>query len=575
MESIEKQNNFSLENYLKELKDKEKVDIKFEEEYCDKDFIIEENQYGYYKAPSGIIDIFTIKNGRIYVKEFNEQKKITFEAQIDEDYNIKDFLNKEAICKGNEYNNDGYITYNGDFVNNKTKHFNGKEYNNGRLIFEGNFSYGERNKGEYYENGKLKYKGGFNNGKYDGEGEDYNNGQLIYKGNFKNGERNGRGVEYYDKIYKNEELKIEYEGEFKNNNRHGEGVIYDQTTGKKLYEGTFDEGYFRKGKEYDFEEKLVYEGMFNQNGKHDGSGAKFDPTTGEITCVGFFKNDKICNGIEKVEGKFKKHAFGYSIYGKGKVYKDYQLLYEGYLENDISNGQGKEYYVEEIDEGNMTELEIKNLQKKKPILFYEGNFYYDQKTGNGKLFDVNGKKIFEGFFNNNYLQCGVEYNDKGEVVYIGTFTDVTKHYSNNIYIDNCVGDKEIGITYNKNIAHLNELNKTSANNFIENTKTIGSTKWLRDFIKDSLKNNKETCTLKRDNETITFDKLTGDVKNNKEQVICNLYNISDERKQNLKKLREMINKKNNISLENKNKQIKHKNKKLLNTSVIVLDEKSI
>ena len=52
----------------------------------------------------------------------------------------------------------------------------GKEYGfNGRLIYDGEYSYGERN----------------------GKGKEYSNKRLIYEGEFFNGKRHGQGKEYY------------------------------------------------------------------------------------------------------------------------------------------------------------------------------------------------------------------------------------------------------------------------------------------------------------------------------------------------------------------------------------------
>ena len=54
----------------------------------------------------------------------------------------------------------------------------GKEYDDGRLIFEGEYLEGERN-------GKGK--------------EYYYDGELIFEGEYLNGTRNGKGKEYYKK----------------------------------------------------------------------------------------------------------------------------------------------------------------------------------------------------------------------------------------------------------------------------------------------------------------------------------------------------------------------------------------
>ena len=83
----------------------------------------------------------------------------------------------------------------------------GKEFNNGLLIFEGEYLNGERHgKGkEYYNKGKIRFEGEYiNNIK-----EYYYNGQLIYEGKYLNGERNGKGKVYY------EDGKLKFEGEYR------------------------------------------------------------------------------------------------------------------------------------------------------------------------------------------------------------------------------------------------------------------------------------------------------------------------------------------------------------------------
>ena len=78
-----------------------------------------------------------------------------------------------------------------------------KEYNNGRkIIFEGEYLNGKRLKGKGKElniHGILKYEGKYFFGKIYGKGKQYNvNGNLEYVGQFLDNERHGNGKEYYE-----------------------------------------------------------------------------------------------------------------------------------------------------------------------------------------------------------------------------------------------------------------------------------------------------------------------------------------------------------------------------------------
>ena len=88
--------------------------------------------------------------------------------------------------KVKEYNDDGNLIFEGEYLNGK-RNGKGKQYNDdGNLIFEGKYLNGKRNGNvkEYYNNGKLKFEGEYiNDKKWNGKG--YNN-----KGDIEN-EKNG------------------------------------------------------------------------------------------------------------------------------------------------------------------------------------------------------------------------------------------------------------------------------------------------------------------------------------------------------------------------------------------------
>ena len=84
-----------------------------------------------------------------------------------------------------------------------------KEFNEfGSLIFEGDYSEGEREKGKEYSevNGDLLFKGEYSDGKRNGKGEEfYYNGKILFKGEYKNGKR------WNGKEYKNDVIEFEIE----------------------------------------------------------------------------------------------------------------------------------------------------------------------------------------------------------------------------------------------------------------------------------------------------------------------------------------------------------------------------
>ena len=77
-----------------------------------------------------------------------------------------------------------------------------KEYNNeGKLLFEGEYLNGKKWKGkrmEYSLLGILVLENEYLNGEKNGKGKEYDGYRLIYDGEYLNGKRNGKGKEYYD-----------------------------------------------------------------------------------------------------------------------------------------------------------------------------------------------------------------------------------------------------------------------------------------------------------------------------------------------------------------------------------------
>ena len=179
-----------------------------------------------------------------------------------------------------------------------TKNGKGKEYSNGKLIFEGKYLNGEKWNGKGYNNKQVKYE--LKEGKgYIKEYYSWNE-QLEFEGEYLNGKRNGKGKEYdynsklkfegeylYDekrkgKLYINN--KLEYDGEYLYKKKwNGKG--YDENL-NIIYELINGNG---QGKEYDCNGKLKFEGEC-LNGKRNGIGKEYDDNVGETE----YKNGEIC-----------------------------------------------------------------------------------------------------------------------------------------------------------------------------------------------------------------------------------------------------------------------------------------
>ena len=152
--------------------------------------------------------------------------------------------------KGKEYNN-GILIYEGEYYMNKK--YNGKAYDkNGNVIYE--LINGKGNYKEFYENGNIKLDITYSNDLTIGIGKEYNeNKKLIFEGEYKNNKRwNGKGYDTNNNIvyeiqngngyireYSDKD-KLKFEGEYKNGQKDGVGKEY--SNGILLFEGEYKNG---------------------------------------------------------------------------------------------------------------------------------------------------------------------------------------------------------------------------------------------------------------------------------------------------------------------------------------------
>ena len=164
----------------------------------------------------------------------------------------------------------------------------------------------------------------------------------MYEGEYSNGKRNGKGKEY------NKEGKLIYEGWlFMGKRWEGKGII---EKGLLIFEGEYRNGQLNgKGKEYNKEGQLIFDGEY-KDGKRNG---------------------------------------------KGKKYKDGQLIFEGNYKSGKANG-----YIRKYNEG---------------ILIFEGNYSNGLKDGIAKEYNYLGNLMFKGEYKVGKRYNGKIYNNKGEL----------------------------------------------------------------------------------------------------------------------------------------------------------------
>ena len=216
--------------------------------------------------------IYEIKNGRGFIKEYNQFNKLIYEGNYI--YGTKNGIGKEYYLDK--------LKFEGEYLNDE-KNGRGKQYNSkGELIFEGEYLYNYKIKGRQYIKGKLEYEGEFlYNLKYNGKGYD-ENGNIIYE--LING--NGKVKEYYAHD------TIKFEGEYLNGKRHGKGKEYS-LIGKLIYDCDYLNGLKNgKGKEYNQYGNLCYEGEF-LNGERNGHGKEYDNEGNLIFEGNYMKGERV------------------------------------------------------------------------------------------------------------------------------------------------------------------------------------------------------------------------------------------------------------------------------------------
>ena len=203
-----------------------------------------------------------------YGKEFNtiiNKDKVNFEGE---------YKKGKRNGKGKEYFN--------NFYDNDIYELLYDDFNKNTIKFEGNYIDGEREgEGiEYFENGKIKFKGEYSKGK-EKNGKGFNiKGEVVYE--IQNGEGNIKEYDFRDHLEFDGEYKnYQYwngkrsiynkKGELKFELFYTEGMInqkkeYDEN-GQLTFEARYENGKIN-GKEYEKDE-LIFEGEYQYNKELD------------------------------------------------------------------------------------------------------------------------------------------------------------------------------------------------------------------------------------------------------------------------------------------------------------------
>ena len=151
---------------------------------------------------------------KLYITKNNKRIKQKLDINLIDFRRFSGRYKEDMNGKTKEYDSYSHrLLFEGLYSNGK-RIGEGKEYNDdGNLIFEGEYLDGKKWKGiakEYDEDtGKLILEYEYLSGKIDGESKEYDkyNGDLLFSGKIKNGKMNGIGTEYISILYEKSDYK--------------------------------------------------------------------------------------------------------------------------------------------------------------------------------------------------------------------------------------------------------------------------------------------------------------------------------------------------------------------------------
>ena len=380
------------------------------------------------------INLFQDKN------KYDELKCMNFEGYNKYEYfdgsnYIGEWKNGKRNGKGKLYDKNGHLLYDGDWINDKKEGF-GKKIEDDNIYcilgYKNDFPTGEAIR--YNNDGKIIFKGNYI---YDKSAFKQLEGGHYYIGEIKNWKMSGKGKQY------DAQKNLVYEGDFFDDYFEGFGRY-------NSFEGSNYRGYYigewkadkrqGKGKLYYSNGKLVYDGDWDNN-NFEGEGKYIDPYNSSYY-IGQFKNGKRHgkgqffdkSGRLLFKGEFINNLPG----DKGILLSNDGYIYEGEVKELKPNGEGKLFYENKlVYEGHFVNGDYNGFGKKYDDdgYVYIGIFKNNKLEGKGKIYNKNEKLIYEGDFFNGKEE-GFGKLTINENYYIGEFKNGKMNGKGNLYLNN-------------------------------------------------------------------------------------------------------------------------------------------
>lgn len=202
-----------------------------------------------------------------------------------------------------------------------------------------------------------------------------------------------------------EDETMYFEGSFENGMKK-KGKDYSKT-GFLMYDGTFVNNQFDGVGTFYYSNGYVYKGEFKEN-KFSGLGELYDKNNNLILKGTFLDNflvkgDKYVDKVNKLSGRFEN---GHIVFGT--LFKDGVSTFEGFFDKSENLENGTIYYP--------------NGKKK-----YVGAIQNNKPHGYGKLYNREGQLIYDGEYKDN------KYHGKG-IIYVPNMMKLEGNFENNLTV---------------------------------------------------------------------------------------------------------------------------------------------
>ena len=391
----------------------------------------------------------TYCNGRSFIGEWHEDVKHGFGREFDEDKNLV----FEGHYENGEYLNGTF--YDGDFFYKYWRYSSDKP----EFVQETenlSLDYSQLGFVEIYSSDwSLKYKGGFKSGQMHGYGMYFYSNGNVYNGGWHEDTMHGRGrLSFMRKVTKQEIRETLGVNDLLNNSGS-----YSPTIGSPTQKNQYISPDFY-GKNY---VKGTTEAINDKESKYKSPILGYDPYSSQsqklsrqqqykldqerlIDSLAFGKHSpqskystnksmsqsspakKFGSFIKNVDSPVKQDMLKVTDYTATMVLqKEYEgdfLLGEMCGKGRLFNAQGRLMFEGRFKDNNPNGFGIEYLADGK---IYEGTFQDGKKSGSGKIYDSNGEMMYDGNFKNGLMHgLGQLYYENGDL-YKGNFVNNMKH----------------------------------------------------------------------------------------------------------------------------------------------------